>query len=86
LRKCPVSLDKGFLHNIFRLSLIADKPRHQPHQLSLVLGYEQLERLFIAALDTFDKELVNIAFCRQSRSLVSLQHTRARVVDFKKYK
>jgi hypothetical protein len=32
----------------------------------LILGYQKLERLFVATLDAINQKLINVAFCCQS--------------------
>eukprot|EP01022_Parablepharisma_sp_SALTPOND_P036185 TRINITY_DN979_c0_g7_i1.p1 TRINITY_DN979_c0_g7~~TRINITY_DN979_c0_g7_i1.p1 ORF type:complete len:1344 (+),score=262.78 TRINITY_DN979_c0_g7_i1:3504-7535(+) len=70
LRQRTIGLDKGFLHHVFGFGLVAYQPRHQAHQLALILDYQQLERLLVATLDALNKLLVNFAFCRQTGFLV----------------
>jgi hypothetical protein len=65
LRKCTIGFDKCFLDNILGFCLIAHKSRHKTHQLPLILGYQKLERLFVATLDAINQKLINVAFCCQ---------------------
>jgi len=53
------------LNNILSLSLISHQSRDEAHQLTLILGNQQLERFLISALDALNKQLIYFAFRRQ---------------------
>src|SRR3569833_539325 len=55
LGKRTISFNKSFLYNILGFGLVANKPRNEPHQFPLILGYHQLERFFIATLDALNQ-------------------------------
>ena len=60
----PECLDKGLLHDIFRLGRIVHEARHQAHQAPLVFCHQQVERPAIARLDALNQQLITFAFGR----------------------
>jgi hypothetical protein len=64
MAECAEGLDKGFLHDVFRLGRIVHEARHEPHQATLVFRYQQVERPAIASLDALNQQLITLAFGR----------------------
>ena len=64
MAQCPECLDKGLLHDIFRLCRIVHEARHQTHQAPLVFCHQQVERPAIARLDALNQQLITFAFGR----------------------
>ena len=59
-RQCPVSLDKGFLDNVFHFFLGMDVTGHETLDLVLVTEKEQVERATVAPLHSPDQFSVGV--------------------------